>query len=147
MLTGFFEFLAILAAGSFAGAAVYINLVEHPARLAVDLQAAVAQWRASYPLAVKMQVPLGVVAAVAGLAAWALGASALWLLGAATIFSVIPFTLVVIMPLNQKLHEPTRYGGDAMLREQMRTWGRLHAVRSGLSLLATAFYVLAAVSD
>ncbi len=40
--------VAILACTLFAGAAVYISLVEHPARMACRTEIAAAQWAASY---------------------------------------------------------------------------------------------------
>src|SRR6266850_5089139 len=52
------EFLAILCAAVFAGAAIYVNLVEHPARMSLDTRAAAAQWAPSYQRATLMQAPL-----------------------------------------------------------------------------------------
>src|SRR5712691_2082471 len=67
------EFLAILCAAVFAGAAIYINLVEHPARMSLDTRAAAAQWAPSYRRATLMQAPLAVLSFLAGCAAWFLG--------------------------------------------------------------------------
>ena len=39
--------LAFLIAALFAGAAIYVSFVEHPARLALDDAAALAQWKPS----------------------------------------------------------------------------------------------------
>ena len=60
------EFLAILCAAVFAGAAIYINLVEHPARMSLDTRAAAAQWAPSYQRATLMQAPLAVLSFLAG---------------------------------------------------------------------------------
>src|SRR5216117_2873056 len=60
------EFLAILCAAVFAGAAIYINLVEHPARMSLDTRAAAAQWAPSYRRATLMQAPLAVLSFLAG---------------------------------------------------------------------------------
>jgi len=49
-----YEFVAALCSGIFAGAAVYINLVEHPARLECGLARAVAEFRPSYRRATVM---------------------------------------------------------------------------------------------
>jgi len=42
------EFVATFAAISFAGAALYIEVAEHPARMALETRSAVLQWAPSY---------------------------------------------------------------------------------------------------
>ena len=87
--------VATLAASLFAGAAIYINLVEHPARLACGTELAARQFAPSYKRATVMQVSLALVATLAGLGQWLSGAGIAWLAGALLIFAVIPFTLIV----------------------------------------------------
>lgn len=99
------QFLATLCSALFAGAAIYINLAEHPARMGCDTRTALTVWAPSYKRAAVMQASLAVLGALAGLAAWALGGAALWLLGALLIGSVVPFTLLVIMPTNSCLRQ------------------------------------------
>jgi len=135
--------VAALAASLFAGAAIYINLVEHPARLACGTELAARQFAPSYKRATVMQVSLAVVAALAGFANWLSGAGVVWLTGALFIFAVIPFTLVVILPTNTKLLAPGRDKGSAETRQLLEAWGRLHAVRSLLSLVAALAYLRA----
>ena len=53
--------LATLAAGLFAGAAIYITAVEHPARLACGAELAVREFAPSYQRATLMQAPLALV--------------------------------------------------------------------------------------
>jgi hypothetical protein len=137
--------VATLAASLFAGAAIYINLVEHPARLACGTELAARQFAPSYKRATVMQVSLALVATLAGLGLWLNGAGAAWLAGALLIFAVIPFTLIVILPTNNKLLEPGRDKGSDETRHLLETWGRLHAVRSLLSLAATLTYLRAFV--
>ena len=62
---------ATLATALFTGAAVYISLVEHPARLQCPTARAVEQWRPSYKRATVMQASLGVVGVLMAIAAWA----------------------------------------------------------------------------
>jgi hypothetical protein len=55
--------LALLAASIFFGAAIYINVPEHPARLGLDDGAALAQWRPAYKRGFAMRVPIAVLSA------------------------------------------------------------------------------------
>jgi predicted exporter len=63
-------FPATLCTARFAGAILYINVAEHPARMRRDMRAALAQWAVSYKRATWLQAPLAVVGLVASLAAW-----------------------------------------------------------------------------
>jgi hypothetical protein len=137
--------VATLAASLFAGAAIYINLVEHPARLSCGTELAARQFAPSYKRATVMQVSLALVATVAGLGNWLTGEGVGWLAGALLIFGVIPFTLIVILPTNSKLLDLGRDKGSDQTRRLLEKWGRLHAVRSLLSLAAALTYLRALV--
>jgi hypothetical protein len=60
---------ATLATALFTGAAVYISLVEHPARLLCPTAHAVEQWRPSYKRAIVMQVLLVIAGSLLAIAA------------------------------------------------------------------------------
>jgi hypothetical protein len=131
------EFLALLCAGLFAGAAVYINLAEHPARMGRDTRVALEVWGPSYARATRMQAPLALVALACGAVAWWLGAGVSWLVAGLLIGAVVPFTLAVMMPLNKALLTHGRIASTET-RALLTRWGRLHAVRSVLALAAIA---------
>ena len=131
------QFSATLCAALFAGAALYINLVEHPARMELDTRHAAAQWAPSYKRATLMQAPLALLSALAGAASWLLGGGAGWLLAALMMGAVVAFTFVGIMPTNHALLAPTRDLGSPETRTLLERWARLHAVRTVLSLAAT----------
>lgn len=137
----FLEFLATFATALFAGAALYINVVEHPARMSLETRVAASQWAPSYKRATWLQAPLAVVSCLAGVAAWASGADLTWLVGALLIGAVVPFTLVVIKPTNDKLLAPGRDSSTADTRQLLQRWSRLHAVRTALSLAALLAYL------
>lgn len=136
------QFFAVLASAIFAGAAIYINVAEHPARMGCDTKTAVTVWAPSYQRAYVMQASLAVVGFISGIAVWLLSDDLLWLVGAAFIGAVIPFTFIVIMPTNQKLLAPGRDLNSDETRELLLKWGNLHAVRSVLSFLALVIYVI-----
>lgn len=136
------QLLATLSAALFAGAALYINLVEHPARMQLDTRVAAAQWAPSYARATWMQLPLALLSVVAGTTVWLMGAEVSWLIAALLIGAVVPFTLVAILPTNHELLAPSRDPGSAETRTLLERWARLHAVRTALSLAATVTYLL-----
>ena len=61
---------ALVAATLFAGAALYISLVEHPARMKLDDRSALAQWKPSYGAATPLQAGLALLSLILGLWAW-----------------------------------------------------------------------------
>ena len=144
MLAELMEVTAALTCTLFAGAAVYINLVEHPARLSCGTEIAAAQFAPSYKRATVMQVSLAIIATVAGVGRGLQGAGAVWFWAAALIFAVIPFTIVVILPTNNQLLDPARDRRSPETRRLLESWGRLHAVRSMLSLVASILFIWAA---
>lgn len=136
------QFLATLCCTWFAGAALYINLVEHPARMGCDTTTAVTVWAPSYQRATLMQASLAVLSFLSGVLAWMLGGGVMWLVGAGLIGLVVPFTFIAIMPTNHQLLDPERNPASAETRGLLEKWGRLHAVRSALSLVASVVYVV-----
>ena len=141
MIVGF-QFLAVLCCTLFAGAAIYINLVEHPARMGCDTKTAATVWAPSYKRATVIQAPLAALSFLAGVGAWLFGGGMLWLIGAVLIGLVIPFTFVGVMPTNHQLLAPERDLSSIETRSLLVKWGRLHAVRSVLSLLASIVYLV-----
>lgn len=135
--------IAIVAAGLFAGAAVYITVAEHPARLECGAPLAVTVFGPSYRRAAVMQASLAAVGALAGVAAWLLGAGVAWLAGSALLLFVVPFTLIVIMPTNKRLLDPDLDRSSTEARDLLSRWGRLHAVRSVAGAASFLVFVLA----
>ncbi len=137
----FVQFLAVLATVVFAGAAIYINLVEHPARMGCATEIAATVWAPSYKRATVMQALLALIGFLSGLVAWLLGAGLMWLIAALFIFAVVPVTLIIIFPTNRKLLAPGRDLGSSETRELLVKWGQLHAIRSVLSLVASVIFI------
>ena len=135
------EFLATLSAALFAGAALYINVVEHPARMGLETRLAALQWAPSYQRATWLQAPLALVSLISGVLVWLLAGGAGWLIGALLVGAVVPFTFGVIMPTNHRLRAPGRDLSSAETRGLLVRWGQLHAVRTALSLAGTALFL------
>src|ERR671924_479253 len=131
------QYLAALSAALFAGAAIYINVAEHPARMTLDTRSAALQWAPSYKRATWLQAPLAIVSFLTGTGAWLAGGGVLWLIAALFIGAVVPFTFIGIMPTNQRLLAADRDLDSVQTRALLERWAKLHAIRSIASALAT----------
>lgn len=138
--------LALICATLFTGAAGYITLVEHPARLQLDDGPLLAQWLPSYDKALPIQAGLAIAGGVAGLAAWYLSGDARAAVGSVTLLANWPFTLLAIMPTNRRLKAIGSERAGPASRALLLTWGRLHAVRSVLGLVSMLFFAWSLVA-
>jgi hypothetical protein len=134
--------IAASAAGLFAGAAIYINAVEHPARMSCGTEVAVREFGPSYRRATLMQAPLAVAGCVAGLVAAWQDADLVVVLAAVLLGVVVPFTLLVIAPTNQRLLSPELDPRSPEALALLNRWSRLHAVRSALASASFLIFLL-----
>jgi hypothetical protein len=135
--------LALVLAASFAGAAIFVNVAEQPARLALDDSAALIEWQQSYNRAAPMQGGLAMVTALLGFwAAWQTR-DWRWLAGALLILANWPYTLIAIKPTNDRLHATKPEQANAQSRQMIVSWGHLHGGRSALGVAATLMFLWA----
>src|SRR4030095_11643125 len=129
--------LALVIAAVFTGAAVYINVAEQPARLQLDDQALLTQWKAAYKRGTAMQAPLAVIGFLAGMLAWRQAGDWRWLIGAAILIANWPYTFIGVMPTNKSLMATDPAHAGSQSRPLIEKWAMLHAVRAGLGVAAT----------
>ena len=139
------EALATLCCALFTGAALYVSLVEHPARLQCGTRIAITEFAPSYKRGTLMQASLAAAGTLASIAAWLLGSGSSWLIGGLLLGAVIPFTLLVIFPTNKQLLDRSLEKDSDHARKLLVRWGRLHAVRSGLSLASLLLFLFGQV--
>ena len=144
-MTGALGYLALLATAAFGGAAFYVSVAEHPARMALDDEAALAQWKPSYQRGKAMQASLALVGGALAIWAWWQGRDWLWLAGGIALLANWPFTLLAILPTNHRLATVPPGSAGPKSRALLIRWGRLHAGRTLLGALA-AMLMLAALA-
>ncbi len=132
--------LALVVAAVFAGAAVYVNVAEQPARLNLDDRSLLLEWKPAYKRGFAMQAPLAVVGFLLGVLAWWQVGEWLWLVGAVVLIANWPYTLLGIMPTNNAIMaiDPATAGPES--RRLIEKWSSLHTFRTALGFAATLFF-------
>jgi len=136
--------LALTVAALFAGAAFYVGFAEHPARSILDDRAQLQQWKPAYERGALMQASLALIGFVLGILAWWQTRDERWIAGAIVLVANWPYTMLMIMPVNNALKAiPLEQAGEES-RTLLQRWGRLHARRTMLGVLATLLFLWAA---
>ena len=133
--------LALTIAALFTGAAVYVNVAEQPARLTLDDRALLTEWKPSYKRGFAMQAPLALLGCVLGLIAWWQTSQPAFLMGAFAMIAPWPWTILGIKPTNDALLETEVEKAGPLSRALIVRWGGLHAIRTGLGVLATLAFL------
>ena len=135
--------LSLVVAALFSGAAIYINFAEQPARLTLDDQSLLAQWKPSYKRGFMMQAPLAAAGCLLGLAAWWMTGRLAFAVGGLLMITNLPWTVFAVMPTNKILMQMELAASGPQSRALIIKWNALHAVRSGLGVLATLAFLIA----
>jgi hypothetical protein len=135
--------LALAASAIFTGAAIYVNVVEQPARLALDIKSLLTEWKPSYHRGAIMQASLALIAGALGISAFFVAWDWRWLVGAVPILAPWPYTIFIIMPTNNQLKATVLEAANEQTRGLIVQWGRLHAVRTALGVAAMAVFIWA----
>eukprot|EP00794_Sanderia_malayensis_P000163 gene163-775_t len=140
--------VAVCSQGLTAGAALYITIVEVPARMSHDMTTAIRNWKPFFNRAKKTQGLVSIFGILAGPAIYMLDRGTpreclAWPITSSIVFTVIPYTLLGMMPLNNELLETDKCieKGDGWIKENLNKWACCHFLRTVINV--GAFGVLA----
>lgn len=122
MQTGLYAF-AIAAA--FLGAAIYIGLVEQPARLKLGAPAMVREWVVSDHRGTILLTTLSLVSAALAFIQFRNSGDVRWIIGGLAILTSWPYEYYVLVPVSIWLYAVPPEKESARARKLMRDWGLL----------------------
>jgi uncharacterized membrane protein len=93
-----------------------------------------------------MQAPLAVLGCLLGVVAWWQAGDWRWLAGAVLLIANWPYTLLCIMPTNNRLMAIDPASAGPAVRAMLERWAALHAVRTVLGLAAMLMFLWASLS-
>jgi len=139
------EATAVLAAGLFAGVAVYVALVARASWLRAmrsNVSLALGDFRFVFPRVMALQSAFVVVGTACSIGWWMRSGTTAFLVGGCLLGAVAPFTLLFVTPVYRRLLDPGTEGRPREAERQLIRWAWLHAARAALGL--GAFGVLVA---
>ncbi|MGJ0506407.1 MAG: DUF1772 domain-containing protein [Methylocystis sp.] len=136
--------LALAAAGAFAGASLYVNFVEQPARLALSDDALIKEWEPSDHRGFIVLAGLAAIAALFGFIAYRELNDLRWALGALVMLASWPYTYLAIVPLNNRILG--LIGADAAheARKVIDLWGKLEIGLTAIGVAGLLIFIWAA---
>jgi hypothetical protein len=134
--------LALAFAAAFTGAALYLNLVEQPARLALDDRSLLSEWRPSDRRGFILLAVLALIAAILALSAYFETHDLRWLIGALIQILSWPYTFFAIVPVTNRILALS--GTDAAAaHELVRSWGLMEIGQTAIGIAACLVFLWA----
>jgi hypothetical protein len=137
-----------ISVGIFAGGAIYINVVEHPSRMAMDTKNCHKQWKESFDRARVFQGRMALLSAVTAVGAYYCKPSKglTFLLGGCTMALIFPYTLFVLKPASidpiyADYDKLVARESEEFVRDTVDKWNKYHAVRSVISFTVLVEFV------
>jgi hypothetical protein len=135
------DLFAFATACAFFGAALYINVVEQPARLALDARSIIREWVPSNRRGFLMLAAMAIISALSGYTQYfRSGGDVRWLIGATIILASWPYAYFVMTPVNILLHVVRRNAPASPTRKLMRDWGLLEWGQTAIGLAAACIF-------
>jgi Domain of unknown function (DUF1772) len=143
MISRLLPALALALSAVFFGIALYINLAEQPARLALADTPLLEQWKVSFGVGFALQGSLTIAAGLAGIGAWWLLRDWRWGAGGLLMLCNWPWTLIAIAPTNSALLAISADAAGPASRALIEHWGLVHGGRTAISLAAVGLFLVA----
>ena len=148
--TKWLEGLVVLGSGITAGFTFYITHIEIPSREKDTGAYCLANYQHVFPLAANFMKPFGVLlSSVTGTVLYQTK-KPMWWIPLLTIGSLGPFTKIFIVDTNEQLMSMKPMNvrtpdEDAKAKELVQKWGKLHNIRTYLTLVGFSTAVVAAM--
>lgn len=132
--------IALSFAAAFAGAAIYVNWVEQPARLGLDGEALLSEWGPSDSRGVALLLAFALASTVAGFIAFFETEDVRFVYGALIAVASWPYAFFVMAPLNNQILGLK--GKDvSAARALVRQWGYVKSGFAAIGVLAVATFL------
>ena len=134
---------AFAAAAGFLGAAIYIGLVEQPARLVLSSRAMIQEWALSNWRGTLMLSVLAVVSAILAYMQFSANGDVRWIIGGIMILASWPYAYFLMVPVNVWLCAIPPGRAVSPVRKLMRDWGLLEWGQALIGFAATCVFAWA----
>ncbi|MGI9309851.1 MAG: DUF1772 domain-containing protein [Gammaproteobacteria bacterium] len=135
--------IATLAAGLWAGAAIYIAFCEHPSALKVGVQYATAYFKPMSKRTAPLMMVLAAIGGIAGCMNWYYTGESAWMVGGALLLAMFPLTGMLIVPTNIRLINIDAEAEPERAARLHATLGRMHIIRTVLGSIPFVLFVFA----
>jgi Domain of unknown function (DUF1772) len=131
---------AFAVAAGFLGAAIYVGVVEQPARLTLGTRAMIQEWTRSNRRGTLLLSVLAVASATLATIQFRADGDVRWIIGGITILAAWPYAYFVMMPVSVWLCAIPPGRAVSPARKLMRDWGLLEWGHALIGFAATCAF-------
>jgi len=139
------EFSTLLTTGLTAGAGIYVSLVIHPSWHKTSVKTAVENFDPVFHGSALSQAIFSTIGIIGGIVLGVFTGNILWYIGSALMIFSIPFTLFILMPINNKLLGNKGELTDEKAKELFNKWGNLQWIRTFVACAAFVLFLWVAI--
>ncbi len=130
-------FVSKASTSLFASSCLYVSMIEHPARLNMNVKDALQQFQLTFPRVATLQSTFALLATGSGLLHYYYMKDSKMLTAVLLVASAVPYTFIALMPTNRLLLDNENASKDLVKsRSLLEKWGKLHLYRTVVGLVA-----------